>query len=31
MTNTLGLGRAEIMRLRRNKRYAIFTIALPVL
>ena len=31
MTNTLGLGRAEIMRLRRNKRYAIFTIALPVI
>jgi len=31
MTNTLALGRAEIMRLRRNKRYAIFTIALPVI
>jgi ABC-2 type transport system permease protein len=31
MTNTMGLGRAEIMRLRRNKRYAIFTIALPVI
>jgi ABC-2 type transport system permease protein len=27
----MGLGRAEIMRLRRNKRYAIFTIALPVI
>src|ERR1700753_2580790 len=31
MTNTMALGRAEIMRLRRNKRYAIFTIALPVI
>ncbi len=31
MTNTLALARAEVMRLRRNKRYAIFTIAIPVL
>src|ERR1700744_2305548 len=31
MPTTLALGRAEIMRLRRNKRYAIFTIALPVI
>jgi ABC-2 type transport system permease protein len=31
MTNTLALARAEIMRLRRNKRYAIFTIAIPVI
>src|ERR1700729_2741096 len=31
MTNTMALGRAEIMRLRHNKRYAIFTIALPVI
>lgn len=30
MTNTLALGRAEVMRLRRNKRYTIFTIILPV-
>jgi ABC-2 type transport system permease protein len=30
MTNTLALGRAEVMRLRRNKRYAIFTLAIPV-
>ncbi|HEY0716665.1 MAG TPA: ABC transporter permease, partial [Streptosporangiaceae bacterium] len=29
MTTTLALARAEIMRLRRNKRYTIFTIALP--
>jgi ABC-2 type transport system permease protein len=31
MTNTLALGRAEVMRLRRNKRYAIFTLAIPVI
>ena len=31
MTNTMALGRAEVMRLRHNKRYAIFTIALPVI
>jgi ABC-2 type transport system permease protein len=31
MSNTFGLARAEVMRLRRNKRYAIFTIALPVI
>jgi ABC-2 type transport system permease protein len=31
MTNTLALARAEIMRLRRNKRYAIFTVAIPVI
>jgi ABC-2 type transport system permease protein len=30
MTNTLALARAEVMRLRRNKRYAIFTIIIPV-
>jgi ABC-2 type transport system permease protein len=30
MTNTLALARAEVMRLRRNKRYTIFTIILPV-
>jgi ABC-2 type transport system permease protein len=30
MTNTLALARAEVMRLRRNKRYAIFTVAIPV-
>jgi ABC-2 type transport system permease protein len=30
MTNTLALARAEVMRLRRNKRYTIFTIVLPV-
>ena len=29
--NTFGLARAEVMRLRHNKRYAIFTVALPVL
>ena len=31
MTNTFALARAEVMRLRRNKRYAIFTVALPVI
>src|SRR6201995_3258814 len=31
MSNTFGLARAEVMRLRRNKRYAIFTVALPVI
>src|SRR6202046_2994225 len=31
MTNTMALGRAEIMRLRHNTRYAIFTLALPVI
>jgi ABC-2 type transport system permease protein len=31
MTNTFALARAEIMRLRRNKRYAIFTVAIPVI
>jgi ABC-2 type transport system permease protein len=31
MSSTFGLARAEIMRLRRNKRYAIFTVALPVI
>ncbi|HEY2280223.1 MAG TPA: ABC transporter permease [Streptosporangiaceae bacterium] len=31
MTNTLALARAEVGRLRRNKRYAIFTLALPVI
>jgi ABC-2 type transport system permease protein len=30
MRNTLALARAEVMRLRRNKRYAIFSLALPV-
>jgi ABC-2 type transport system permease protein len=30
-SNTLALSRAEVMRLRRNKRYAIFTVAIPVL
>jgi ABC-2 type transport system permease protein len=30
MTNTLALARAEVMRLRRNKRYTIFTLILPV-
>ena len=30
-SNTLALGRAEVGRLRRNKRYAIFTLAIPVL
>src|SRR6201994_317928 len=30
MTNTLALAKAEVMRLRRNKRYAIFTLLLPV-
>ncbi|HWG13735.1 MAG TPA: ABC transporter permease [Streptosporangiaceae bacterium] len=31
MSNTFGLARAEVTRLRRNKRYAIFTVALPVI
>ena len=31
MTGTLALTRAEISRLRRNKRYLIFTVALPVM
>jgi ABC-2 type transport system permease protein len=31
MTSTFGLARAEVMRLRRNKRYAIFTVAIPVI
>ena len=30
MTSTIALARAEVMRLRRNKRYAIFTVAIPV-
>ena len=30
MTSTIALARAEVMRLRRNKRYTIFTIILPV-
>ena len=30
MSGTLLLARAEIGRLRRNKRYLIFTVALPV-
>jgi ABC-2 type transport system permease protein len=30
MKNTLALARAEVMRLRRNKRFAIFTIIIPV-
>ncbi|HEY6499979.1 MAG TPA: ABC transporter permease [Streptosporangiaceae bacterium] len=30
MKNTLALARAEVMRLRRNKRYAIFTVIIPV-
>ena len=30
MTNTLALARAEVSRLRRNKRYTIFTVILPV-
>ena len=30
MTNTLALAKAEVMRLRRNKRFAIFTVAIPV-
>jgi ABC-2 type transport system permease protein len=31
MKNTLALAQAEVGRLRRNKRYAIFTLALPVI
>jgi ABC-2 type transport system permease protein len=31
MSSTLALARTEIMRLRRNKRYTIFTLALPVI
>ena len=31
MSGTLALTKAEISRLRRNKRYLIFTVALPVM
>ncbi len=31
MGGTLALTKAEISRLRRNKRYLIFTVALPVM
>src|ERR1035437_2499934 len=31
MSGTLALAKAEISRLRRNKRYMIFTVALPVM
>ena len=31
MSGTLLLAKAEISRLRRNKRYLIFTVALPVM
>ncbi len=31
MSGTLALAKAEISRLRRNKRYLIFTVALPVM
>ena len=30
MRNTVALAKAEVMRLRRNKRYAIFSLVLPV-